>query len=413
VGQLQSSAAAPSDHGRSASGAGVGVLPTLVSLRRPVWRLGRVARKRVVARLGLPGSRRPLSGRARLGSDADLILPFGKHATGGPEPVRLPMSQLADALARAAGREVSSCELEWRSIAGAHGHVGARVRTAPSGGGRHTASVIVKVLRLSSEQDDREFCAYTQGLPEALPAECHMPRVFGAWQGASGFRVLLLEDVGRLPGLARSAYEWSDAMYEVAARSLSGMNAALLGHPLADAPWLLRDHIARQGARWLVGEDWTRRVREHSPLHRRLLRCCRSWDRLCRVFYALTPCLCHQDAQPANLFADLRSQRTTLIDWELAGVGVLGQDAAALVWGSWVYAGAGWLAQRERVVLNGYVAGLARHGLDVGADLRQRVRLGYLVATAACYAASIVGGGGAAVVDQVIRRWEEAAAMVL
>ena len=98
-------------------------------------------------------------------------------------------------------------------------------------------------------------------------------------------------------------------------------------------------------------------------------------ERIARLAtYPQTPL--HHDLVRSNLFA-LADGSTAAIDWENVGRGPLGVDLAPLVVGSVRRGEASGddLLRLERLVLDGYLDGLRRAGIDREADVRQAYRL--------------------------------------
>ncbi len=248
-------------------------------------------------------------------------------------------------------------------------------------------SAVLKLLHPWERPGDpeswrREALLYASDLFEGLPGCLAVPRCY-AMSEADGLHRLWLEDVS---GTHDRALE--PAHYREAARCLAHMQAPyLMGRPLPTHEWLGTDRaLAGQSRGWgewaltkLAATAAPEEVaREHGDSLRAL------WERRTRLVTladALPRTLCHRDYNAANLFVDLPRRRTTAIDWDCAGVGMVGEDLADLACEAVVYFGrdpseAGAIA---REVLGGYGEGLAECGCDLPAVT---IRRGYLCACA-------------------------------
>ncbi len=231
----------------------------------------------------------------------------------------------------------------------------------------------------------REPLVYASGLLDALPAGLRAPRSFGTTLRGAHEAWLWLEDLA-----APTAAGWPPARFGRAARSLGRWQGAYAAGriPLPDAPWLSTDWLrawvppvpatpdpATDPASWrdppldrapswlpgAVAALWARR------------------DALLAAVEALPRCLCHRDLWASNLLAAPDSGpggEIAIIDWSQAGVGVLGEDPANLVFDSaWMYAvPSDDLPTTIPLVIDEYCAGLREAGW-VGEE--RAVRAGY------------------------------------
>jgi len=265
----------------------------------------------------------------------------------------------------------------------------------------------------------REPTLYASGLLDALPAGLRAPRSFGMTTRGAHEVWLWLEDLA-----APTAAGWPPARFGRAARLLGrwqgGYAAGAL--PLPDEVWLSTEWLRA----WVQAVPATPDPATDPALWRGpLLDTAPAWlpgavaalwaerDALLAAVEALPRCLCHRDLWASNLLAAPDGGpggAIGIIDWSQAGVGVLGEDPANLVFDSaWMYgvssddlptliplvideycAGlreAGW-AGDERAVRAGYAAiGALRFGL-----LTNNVRL--LATDPACGAGVVASHGG-------------------
>jgi len=246
-----------------------------------------------------------------------------------------------------------------------------RLRVAGGSSGPAEAwSAVLKVVPADGTVEQRrEVAIYRSGLLGALPEGLRAPGCLWIQERADGATWLWLEDV-------RGAQEgWSVARLGLAARHLGRWNGLyLVGAPLPALPALSRDWLAA----WIeANAPAIARLRQVQDLPavcaawppavcRRILAL---WERravLLAGLQGLPATFCHHDAHPGNMIPVLRAgrQETVLLDWQFAGHGVVGTDAAPLL-GASLTEGAlapSVAAALDREVFGGYVAGLREAG---------------------------------------------------
>lgn len=234
----------------------------------------------------------------------------------------------------------------------------------------------------------REVLAYRSGLLADMPGPLRAPRLLRLDEAAGGATRLWLEDV-----VDRFKGPWPLAHYAVAARHLGHCNGIYaVVRPMPAAPWL--------DARWTEGHgdpsaaeiclDEIAVLSAHPSVARllprgaveRVARLLRDQRRFAGVLNDLPQTLCHHEAARANLIARCGADggdETVALDWETIGPGPLGAEVASLVFGTLrrFEVDAGEAGHLDRLVLDGYLAGLADAGWH---GESARVRLGYCAA---------------------------------
>jgi len=279
-------------------------------------------------------------------------------------------------------------------------------------------SVIVKILHQSHIQLDadtgveasdphgwaywhREADAYRSGLPRDLGGMI-APRCFRSDE-IDGEVALWLED---MPDQGPPV--WALERYGIAARHLGQFNGSYLtGRPLPSHPWLSSGRVT----------EWTdlagpgiRAMRSGRPdglasewlSERSVTRIERLWiarSRLIGTLESLPVTLCHHDAGRRNLAVRLVDgvEYTGAIDWQMIGVGHLGEEPAAMFTVSLQMLDVPSLdiVAFEEVVLGGYIEGLRDTGWDGDPTA---VRLGFAIA-----ASLMMGVGGAGLWFTMVR----------
>lgn len=232
-------------------------------------------------------------------------------------------------------------------------------------------SAILKVVpHPATEEQAREVEVYRSGLLEALPEGLGAPRLLLMERRPDGAVWLWLEDV------AEAEAAWDIPRYALAARHLGRLSAQQL------APGTLEGEPPYLSRGWLRG--WIEAnasaianlaSRQHDPLVRRAYPpevasgVLGLWGRrgaLLDGLDRLPQTLCHLDAHRGNLIGARRGGRreTVLLDWQFAGAGPIGADAAPLL-GATVTEGflpADEAGALEEAVYGGYLGGLAEGG---------------------------------------------------
>lgn len=227
----------------------------------------------------------------------------------------------------------------------------------------------------------REYEAYRSGLLSAVPG-VGTPKLLHAEMKDPSTAWLWLEELAGEPGVL-----WPFERFAEAARHLAHMNAAWSERPPARTPWMtdgfLRSWTATYDLNGVVAyvsttEAWNAPlIRAHFPSNLRA-RIVGAWARLPDRLAALERLFattCHHDAHAGNLFSRQRNgcDETVAIDWAFVGEGAFGEDLAPLVFSSVAQSvrGGGTLSESDRprlteAVFEGYMAGLADAGLEVG-----------------------------------------------
>lgn len=182
----------------------------------------------------------------------------------------------------------------------------------------------------------REPCVYESRLVEHMPT-VRAPRLRALFERPAGSVALWLEALGESIRTIEG--------YGRAVRDLGRMQGALAAAP-PDERWLSR--------RWL---------RAYLGLRLELTGP-RSEEReaALRALEAGPQTFCHLDFYPENVFGD--GDETILVDWAYCGIGALGEDPGNFVPDTLLdgFAAAEEAAELERVVWDGYLAGLADAG---------------------------------------------------
>lgn len=254
-------------------------------------------------------------------------------------------------------------------------------------------SLIAKLLHArpdeapdSSHYWQREALIYRYGLLEALPSTLAAPRSFGVED---------LDDTACLVWMEAvqddSPAHWSLSEFGLAARHLGEFNGTYLtGEALPDVPWLSRDWIRQDVARFASQVTQLETYRRHEAIRRWLndevmIRAARLWDDR-HVFLdaldRLPQTLCHYDAFRRNLLIRYRpdgSAQTVAVDWSFLGPGPLGAELAALFWVSYVFAEAkaDQTQELDACLFENYLDGLRAAGWQGDPRLP---RLGYTAA---------------------------------
>lgn len=240
--------------------------------------------------------------------------------------------------------------------------------------------LLVKHLRKPPEASpdcgwDREVSAYER-LPQSLLSNSliRAPKFLGADRPRRNTARLWLEYVNGSP-----AAEWSLVEWKSMASALATIQAEFVDDgSLLSEPWLNRDDLRK----W-VESDRTpffpirlskslRRMVERYVDPGALVAVTALWrarNQLLDHLDSLPMTLCHNDIWSGNaLLEQCRGSRVRLrpviFDWQLVGPGPIAGDLAfAVVAGVWLMAVSGSrIAQFERALLSGYMAGLKKAG---------------------------------------------------
>lgn len=242
---------------------------------------------------------------------------------------------------------------------------------ARAGGRERDWSAVLKVVPWpAAAEQAREAQVYLSGLLGGLPEGLRAPRLHRASRRPDGALWLWLEDVDERVGA------WDVPRYGLAARHLGRLGARYAeGAGLGSARrylsvgWLrgwIEANAPAIGV--LVSRRSTDLVRLAYPpeVEEGIRRVWTGRERLLRGLERLPQTLCHFDAHRGNLIAADRPglAETVLLDWQFAGLGPLGADAAPLVGATLTEGGldVARAAALEESVLAGYLAGLAEGG---------------------------------------------------
>lgn len=256
------------------------------------------------------------------------------------------------------GAALGDTSAEWQQLSGGvGGGIGGTAVYRVSGsavvdGQARRWALIAKLLyarpdeaRDSSHYWRREALIYRTGLLEDLPGTLAAPRSFGVEELGNSGCLVWMEAVQD-----DSPAHWSLSEFGLAARHLGEFNGAyLVGEALPDVPWLSRDWIRQDAARFASRVSQLEPYRQHEAIRRWLpdevmIRAARLWDDR-HVFLdaldRLPQTLCHFDAFRRNLLIRQRadgSAQTVAVDWSFLGGGPLGAELVALFWVSYVFA---------------------------------------------------------------------------
>ncbi|MBL8153657.1 MAG: phosphotransferase [Anaerolineae bacterium] len=303
------------------------------------------------------------------------------------------------ALDLADGAALGDISAEWQQLSGGvGGGIGGtavyRVSgTAQVDGQPRRWSLIAKLLVArpdeaphSSHYWRREASIYRYGLLEDLPGTLAAPRSFGVEDLGDAACLVWMEAVQD-----DSPLHWSLREFGLAARHLGEFNGAYLaGETMPDVPWLSRDWIRQDVARFASQVSQLEPYRRHEAIRRWLpdeimTRAARLWDDR-HVFLdaldRLPQTLCHYDAFRRNLLIRQRpdgSAQTVAVDWSFLGGGPLGAELVALFWVSYVFAEAraDQTQELDACLFENYVEGLRTAGWRGDPRL---ARLGYTAA---------------------------------
>jgi len=306
--------------------------------------------------------------------------------------------------------EVTDWDAEQIHGGAASGNIGSSAVHRVSGHGRDQGdavewSLILKVLYPQAHRDQpsdydywrREAHAFESGLLDDLLGGLAAPRCFGVVEHPGGECWIWMEDVA---DEIRSADEpgrtWPLEHYGVAARHLGHFNGAYLtGRPIPCYPWLRRRSFLHDYAIRRAASRAQALTQLHSSLDHPLVRrayppdvvdtLSRRWEEREKLqtvsldaLDRLPQTLCHNDAFRRNLLtrsAPDGSPQTVAIDWDLVGIGWIGQELTKFVGHPLALFGVDGAEARERdrIAFEGYLEGL--HDAGWRGD-RRHVRFG-------------------------------------
>lgn len=302
--------------------------------------------------------------------------------------------------------------------------------TGDDRGARVDWSLILKAFKAPAGSSDdpgqpfywqREPLAYQSGLLPNLPAGLAAPASFGIIERPDRQIWLWLEDLG-----TPDETPWPLARYGLAARHLGFFGAASASdRRAAPAAWLSEGMIKAWIADSATQIERIQRpgVWEH-PLLRaafptqpsaQIVRLWNERDQLCAALERLPGTICHHDMWRKNLFArhtDDGHAQTVAIDWELVGLGALGEDVANLFGVSLLNfdVEAEQALELEQIIFQEYLAGLHEAGWD--GDV-QAVRAAFVTAAAlrcvfstACWPVSITLDPSQRHISETEARWK-------
>lgn len=236
----------------------------------------------------------------------------------------------------------------------------------------------------------REILAYKSGFLAQLPVGVRAPRFYQVTENESG-AWLWIEHIQEVTGK-----QWSLDHFQRAARQLGNSQGKYLHKtPLTDQPWLSKFFFRDV---WSAENFWSGFMNPaseenawQSPITQRgfdtqhksrVLHLLAEKERFFDVNDRLPQVLCHYDASRRNFMwsRSLQTGEEELIgvDWAFTGIGALGNDLGELIGTSMFFFEYSPTEAEtlEAAILEGYLAGLADHGVKIDARL---VRLGYLI----------------------------------
>lgn len=229
----------------------------------------------------------------------------------------------------------------------------------------------------------RELLIYQSGLLDGLPDGLLAPRCYATIELAGNIACLWLEDVADADESA-----WPLDRYALTARHLGRLNGRFIAERrVPDYPWLSRNRIRQ----WALGfPEWQAASWEHPlalarfpmPAAEALRRMHGEKERFIARLDKLPQTLCHGDTYPTNFKTRHEGDgpmQTVALDWALASIAPVGFDLGQLAFGAHLNLAGIRLADIDRVLFEGYLAGLRDSGCM--ADSAQ-VRFGYTASAA-------------------------------
>lgn len=225
----------------------------------------------------------------------------------------------------------------------------------------------------------REVASYQSDLLRNLPPWLGAPRCLHVERLPDEATWLWIEAV-----TASSARAWPMERFGLAARHLGRWAGLYLTErPLPADRWLQRGWVrplAAEADPWLVSEEaWSFPVMQETfgpGAQQRVAHLYARREELFALLESLPQVPCHFDTYSRNLYAR-GDEQTVLIDWNMTGIGAVGEELAQMVAGSVLFdLGAGALPALEAAALEGYAAGLAEAGWQVD---RRQVETAYAI----------------------------------
>lgn len=230
----------------------------------------------------------------------------------------------------------------------------------------------------------REPLAYASGALAELPGIV-APRCVAITDAPDGSVGMLLEALEDCVGP-----DWPLERYALAARHFGELNGAFAsGASLPDAEWVHPGCLHAIAATYPSElEVITRRDAWDVPAvkalvganaRERVLAFAEASPRVVAALESLHLTFCHFDSSRPNLFA-LLDGRTGVVDWSVCGLGPVGEEMVAFVWGTanQFRVPITEFGDLERAGLDGYLDGLARAACRVSED---EVRFAYAAAS--------------------------------
>jgi len=265
--------------------------------------------------------------------------------------------------------------------------------------GNRPWSVVLKCMnnpKQSSQQPReafywrREIMAFQSGLLEELPPGLRAPRCYGVMENEDGVWVWI-EYIQEATGK-----QWSLDYFQRTARQLGRFQGAYLcGTPLPNQPWLCQPFF---GVGWAEQNGWSDFMNPEFEQNAwklpivqgalddkqklRLLQLIVENLRFDLVNNRLPQVLCHNDVHRKNFMwthsPQTGEEELIGVDWAFTGPGAAGNDLGGLVGNSMYFFDYDPydVETLEAALLDGYLAGIADHRLEIDPRL---VRLGYLI----------------------------------
>jgi hypothetical protein len=244
----------------------------------------------------------------------------------------------------------------------------------------------------------REACLFETDFLASVPQIFVVPACYGVVEHPGKIAWLWFEFIDNPCG-----NDWSLERYCTMAHQLGRFNGAYLARrPLPNDIWLSRNFLrqwtdvnytkifmpywANADQQMLFWEHPVIQKAMGAPNENVLCRFIQEHIRFVDILDRLPQTLCHRDCWVTNLMCRADSEQITLIDWQLVGIGPVGEDLIQLVWGMLEVQSALPVEDVERQLFAQYLQGLRDSGWQ-GAENQVRfayaasfvLRCGYLV----------------------------------